>query len=124
MIVLAMSNVLSEQSSILFNISWVVASKLTSEQLIHTHKLKVTSQSNRKATDPSSYDQPSNQPTNPSHNQINKPASVDHWTGQGSEKVRPDEFSLDIDPIASQTPVAHVHTGLTPPPRPSPMSKE
>ncbi|KAK9702887.1 hypothetical protein K7432_011014 [Basidiobolus ranarum] len=60
MIFLAMSNILEEQSSIFFNISWVTASKLTSEQLKHTHKMRKYSAISKKETEPSGKDSQSN----------------------------------------------------------------
>ncbi|ORX99905.1 hypothetical protein K493DRAFT_299104 [Basidiobolus meristosporus CBS 931.73] len=50
MIILASAGVLGDNSPILFNVSWAVASKLIVEQLINTHKLKRDGVTNDKIT--------------------------------------------------------------------------
>ncbi|KAK9766601.1 hypothetical protein K7432_004201 [Basidiobolus ranarum] len=117
MVILAMTNVLKEQSSIFFVISWATASKLTSEQLQHTHKLKMSSEPG-KGTNPSS---PMDQYTNSSR--PNKSEGSSHWSSHinSFKRMPTDQINIEIEPIK---PEPYTPNGLTPPPRPSPISRE
>ncbi|KAK9764053.1 hypothetical protein K7432_008783 [Basidiobolus ranarum] len=75
MIILASFRVLGDNSPILFNVSWAVASKLIVEQLIHTNKLKKEGITNEKigtkrTNNTGGISSDGNQSTNPEHSYL------------------------------------------------------
>ncbi|KAK9711160.1 hypothetical protein K7432_007994 [Basidiobolus ranarum] len=85
MIVLASLKVLGDNSPILFNISWAVASKLIVEQLKHTHKLKRDGVTNEKSdtkrtNNTGTTSTEGNQSTNPEYSLLEPPKKDTEFT--------------------------------------------